>query len=206
MLRAAVIGLHPGEFEVRRMDDRLRQRDGRRTGSDAAALSADIDLDQDSNDRAGAQSRRTEIGDRDLIVDRNRHPRLPRQRRQPVELAGADDLVRDEHIRYAAEHHRLGFRNLLAAQADRAQRHLLEADHRRFVGLGMRAKAHAGLGDRIGHADEIALEGIEIDHQRRRVDLRHRHARPGGGKLRHEASPEGCATIAASGTRGNARV
>ena len=79
---------------------------------------------------------------------------------------------------------------------------------RRLVRLGVRAqRARRPCADSVGHAVEVALEGVEIDHQRRRVDLGQRHARRlAGGGMRHEASPEGCATIASSGTRGNERI
>jgi hypothetical protein len=46
------------------------------------------------------------------------------------------------------------------------------------VRLGVRAQPDSGRQRRC-HDVEIALEGVEIDEQRRRVDLVHRHAGQG---------------------------
>ena len=46
MLRAAVIGLQPAEFQLRRIGDAARERRGSFAGHDTAALHADFDLDQ----------------------------------------------------------------------------------------------------------------------------------------------------------------
>src|ERR1044072_3477900 len=52
----------------------------------------------------------------------------------------------------------------------------------------MRAKTNARLRCGIRHAAHIPLEGVEIDHQRRGVDLGEWHSRMGGRKN------HGCAT------------
>jgi hypothetical protein len=44
----------------------------------------------------------------------------------------------------------------------------------------MRARLDRAAGDTIGEAAQIALEGVEIDHERRGVDLVERHADLGG--------------------------
>src|SRR5215831_174385 len=44
----------------------------------------------------------------------------------------------------------------------------------------MRARLDRAPGDALGEAAQIALEGIEIDHQSRGVDLVERHADLGG--------------------------
>ena len=74
----------------------------------------------------------------------------------------------------------LGLRHLLAAHADRAERDLPRGDVGRLVGLGVRPQAHAGVAREVGHALQIALEGVEIDEEGRRVDLGQRHADGGG--------------------------
>src|SRR5579863_9021675 len=96
-----------------------------------------------------------------------------------AQLLAADDFVGDENVLDPAIDHRLGFADLLAAHADRAQLHLLERDHGTFVCLGVRAQSHRAAGA-LRQPLEIALEGVEIDDQRRRVDLVERHADLGG--------------------------
>ena len=58
-------------------------------------------------------------------------------------------------------------------------------DHRRFVGLGMRAQLRAGRRQQLRHVVEIVLERVEIDQQRGRVDFVLAHAGTGGRWLQH---------------------
>jgi hypothetical protein len=53
----------------------------------------------------------------------------------------------------------------------------------------MRPHADAGLAGEVGHALEVALERIEIDQQRRRIDLRQAHAHAGGRLHGHACIP-----------------
>ena len=113
-----------------------------------------------------------------------------RQRHQPPQFLPADDFVGDEHVRDPAIDHRLGLADLLHAHADRAELDLLQRDDRAFVGLGVRPQPDAGAGDALGQAAQIALERVEIDDQRRGVDLVERHADLGGRAGGHRRSPQ----------------
>src|SRR5258706_198228 len=65
------------------------------------------------------------------------------ERGEALEPAHAQDLVRDQHVRDAALHERLGLRHLLAEHPDRASRDLAFRDRRAVVRLVVRAHAHA---------------------------------------------------------------
>jgi hypothetical protein len=88
-----------------------------------------------------------------------------------LKLLLPEDLVADEHVAHAAGDQHLGLADLLHALADRAMRDLLQRDRRRFVRLGMRAHAHTRLFRELRHLGEVALEGVEVDDEGRRVDL-----------------------------------
>src|SRR2546423_385616 len=94
-----------------------------------------------------------------------------RQRREARQFRLADDLVRYEHITDAAVDQRLRFRDLLAADADRAMGDLALGDLRTLVRLRMRAHAHRTAFHRAGERAQIALESIQLEDQRRRVDV-----------------------------------
>jgi hypothetical protein len=68
---------------------------------------------------------------------------------------------------------------------------LPQRDRRRFMGLGMGPQPDAGGTRQAGHLREIALEGIEVDDQRRRVDLIDRSADIGGKALPLEPASVG---------------
>ncbi len=175
MLRAAVIGLQAGEAQVRRRLDRAGKRERGFARRDAAAAHADLELDVGVDRGAGARGRRLDVTRIARIVDADADLRALGERGEALELARADDLVRDQHVRDAALHERLGLRHLLAAHPDRASRDLAFRDLRAFVRLGVRAHAHAPR-DRVGKALEIRLESVEIDDQRRRIHLLQAHA------------------------------
>src|SRR5207248_2009977 len=73
--------------------------------------------------------------------------------------------------------------------------------------LGVRAHAHAAALHRVGHRVQVALDGIEINDQRRRVDVRDALS-DGCRRAHHAAATRRCcnanqasaiATIATSG-------
>jgi Protein of unknown function (DUF3050) len=70
-----------------------------------------------------------------------------------------DDRLR--HFIYYIDRH---------THADRAQFHLLQRDDRAFMGLGVRPHVDAASGDAVGQAAQVALERVEIDHQRGSLD------------------------------------
>ena len=92
-------------------------------------------------------------------------------------FSAADDFVCDQHIADATFDQDFGFRHLLAACADGAERHLFERNDRGFVRLGMRTQTHARItADEARHPLQVPFESVEIDQQRGRVDVGERHA------------------------------
>ena len=89
VLRAAVVGVQPGEAQILGLDDLARQRDGRLARRDAAAAHADFELDVDVELRPGAAMSRTfsALSTHTPIL------RAARQRGEALELRRADDLV-----------------------------------------------------------------------------------------------------------------
>ena len=185
VLGAPVVGLEAGEAKARLGRDVPGQRDGGLAGRDAAAGVADVDLDQHAEAHPGRARRRREVVDVPRIVDAHEDLGPARQRDEPLDLPPVDDLVRDEDVPDAPVDHRLGLAHLLAAAADRAPRDLVERDGRALVGLGVAAEAHRGAAERGRHQVQVVLVGVEVDHERRRVDLGDRHSDFGGRASGH---------------------
>ena len=87
-----------------------------------------------------------------------------------VILAGRHDLVGDEHVGDARCDERGGLVDLLAADADRTARDLRLGDVGTLVRLGVRAQREARAAHDVGHEVEVALEGVEVEHEGGRVD------------------------------------
>ncbi len=183
MLRAAVIRVDAAKAKRRRARDDLRERHRGRSRRDAAAIHADLDLDQHVERRARCFRRCTEMADVRRVVDQHANRRFVRHRREPRELRRADDLVGDEHVADARCHERFGFPYLLAADADRPALDLLLRDVGALVRLRVRTERDAGAARRMGHQVEVALEGIEVDHERGGVDVVNGVADAGGNSL-----------------------
>jgi hypothetical protein len=117
------------------------------------------------------------------VVDEHADPRLPRERGESQELRRRDDLVGDEHVGSARldERHRLV--DLLAADADRAVRHLRLRDRGCLVRLRVRTQSQAARGDLARHRVDVALERVEVEDQRGRLDRGDRIAWACGSSL-----------------------
>ncbi len=84
---------------------------------------------------------------------------------------------------------RLGFVDLLAADADRAARDLRLRDVRALVRLRVRPQRDAGAAHGVRHQVEVALEGVEVDDERGRVDVGGSVADAGGKTLHARIVP-----------------
>jgi hypothetical protein len=177
--------------------DRLRQHDGGLAGRHAAAALADVDFDEDVEQglrSAGSPplDSRREPGNALQAVHRNRQPaarRLQalRQRGHPLQLGRVDDLVADVDVGHAGRGQRLGLRGLLHAHAHGASLHLQPCEKGALVHLGVRAKPHPVGARKCGHARQVELHRVEIDHCRGSVDGGHALACQGsqrGGQRR----------------------
>ena len=170
--------------------DLLGDLDRRLTGLDPATARADVDLDQ-AFDRDPVFLRRgRQIVDVGEIVDADQHAGAGRQRRKALDLLGRGDLVRDENVAHPAAHHRLGFADLLAADAaGAALLRQVGRDVRRFVALGVAAVANSVLLYELRHLRDVSLERVEVEEQARRVDLFDGHADAGGDVDAHVRTP-----------------
>jgi hypothetical protein len=149
----------------------VREAD-RRRGRHAAAALTDVDLDEHVESRAGGLESGGEAVDPERRVHRDRQADPTRQRREAGKLRLGNDLVADIDVDHAGRGQRLRLRlaDLLDADADRAGAHLERRDDCTLVHLRVRAQAHAMRPREIGHGREVALHGVEVDHQRRCAD------------------------------------
>ena len=106
-------------------------------------MRADVDLDQHVERRARGRRRGREFGDAAGVVGEHADRRPARQRGQPLQLAGADDLVGDQDVADARVDEDFGLGDLLAADADRVALDLRLRDLRALVRLGVRAQRQA---------------------------------------------------------------
>jgi hypothetical protein len=89
---------------------------------------------------------------------------------QRAQLARTNDLVGDEHVGDAAGQKWLGLARLLHANANAAGRHLAARDLHALMALGMRP--HPQLAPHCIHEPrQVALKAIQVEQQRRRVDV-----------------------------------
>src|SRR5256885_9776017 len=159
-----------------------RQRQDRLARRHAAAAHADLELDI----RVELGAARGERSDLVGVVDAYAQARAARERGKPLDLLRADHLVAHQHIGDAALHHRLRFAHLLAADADGTHGDLALGDLGTLVRLGVGAHAHRPAFQRIGERTQVALERVEVDEERGRVDLV--HSLPYGGRRAHHAA------------------
>ncbi len=183
MLGRALICVQAAKPECRVRGDGARKLERWRAWGHAAAMSADVDLDQHFDRRSGAMRGSRKLRDVATIVDQHTDFRRARKSREAVELAHAHDLVGDEHVADAGGDERLGLADFLATNADRAARHLQLRDLRTLVTLGVRAQPDTVPADRGRHRSEVTLQHIEIDDQRRRVNIGEPIADLGGHAL-----------------------
>ena len=149
----------------------LRHRQRRRPGFDAAAILADVDLDEYREPHAEDVRGRIEVVEVGLVIHADHDLGLLRQRREPSDLPGGDDLVGDQDVAHAAEDHRLGLAQCLAADSHGPSGDLVIRDDRALVRLGMGTEPYRVAFERIHHPVEVPLVSIEVDHEGRRLDV-----------------------------------
>src|SRR5581483_4393502 len=200
VLEVALVALQPLEPQAGQPRDPLGQRRGRRAGRDAAAVLADVHLDDHAQAQAGRLGGGGELLGVRRVVDDHHHLGVPRQADQADDLRRADHLARDQDAVDPALDHRLGLGELRAADADRAGVELLARDERRLVRLGVRAHRLAAPPAPLGHPRDVPLEPDDVDDQRRRVELLQRPADRDQGHRRHLQDGQ-CTTSIESGMR-----
>ena len=98
---------------------------------------------------------------------------------EALQFGLADDREGHQQVGGLGGQHDFGFGDLGDGQPRGAGGNLPFGDAHRFVGLGVGPQAQAVLARVVRDARQVALEDIEIDHQRRRVNFRNVHIRRG---------------------------
>src|SRR4029077_13315508 len=93
------------------------------------------------------------------------------ERRQALELRFSDDGKRHQDVGDAAIRHDLGFTELLAGDADRAELDLAAREFDDLMRLNVRTKRDLLFGEIIRSTLEIALDPVEVDDRGGRVDI-----------------------------------
>jgi hypothetical protein len=125
-----------------------------------------IDFHENTGARANLRGGLPQIGDLRRIVDAYTHAGMARQLREKLSFRWPRHLVADVNVVNARHHegHRLA--HLLATDANGAARDLGARYIRAFMRFRVGAKLDACLARPVLHQVEIALEYIEIEHER----------------------------------------
>lgn len=137
-LQMTVVALQADETQARRRVDLPSQDQGRLAGRDAAAIHADVHLDEDADGRARFLGGLAHVRDVVRIIDAHAHRGTASERCQPAEFVRPDDLVGDVYVGKARGDEGLG-----------------------LVELGTQEAVGAGVGDVVGEAG--AFERLEVD-------------------------------------------
>src|SRR5690606_1755696 len=122
------------------------------------------------------------------VVDAHAQAGFASERGEPRDLRRADHLVADQHVADPALDERLGLGHLLAAHAHGAGSELPPRDLGALVGLGMGPDPDVAALERCLQGFDIALEGVELEDQRGRIDLVEALPHLGGRSLAHSAA------------------
>jgi hypothetical protein len=170
MLEVAVIGLDAGERERRGRIDAARESDHVGLAGGAGAVGADVEVDHHLERLRGPRRRGLERGEvLGRVGDHHQLGFRGVQRHQPRELRLTGRRRGDQHARNPAGDHRLGLAQGRAADAHRAGLGLSAGDGDALVALGVRPEREPGTTAMLGHARDVALHRVEVEHQRRRA-------------------------------------
>ena len=151
--------------------DRLRQRDGVGRRRDAATLRAGIAFDEHRQLKPSAGHGGRQAFDHVLRVRHDLHVGPTGERHEAVELGLTDEVVGQQNVGDARVDHDLGFAELLAIDALRAELDLQVGEFRNLVRLDVGAKAKPMTVEIGLTAPEIVLHHVEIDHRARRIQV-----------------------------------
>jgi hypothetical protein len=104
-------------------------------------------------------------------VERQADAGALQQRGEPLELRVADDRIGQEDVVEAGIGHDLRLPELRDGDAGRARRHLHGCDLGALVRLRVRPETNTAVACDRGHLLEVPFERLEMDHERRRVQL-----------------------------------
>ena len=149
----------------------------------AAAALADVEFDEHVDDAVAVHiaQRAGEHFDADFGVHRDGQTtaariEILRELGHAAQLRGGDDLVADVEVVHAQRGEDFGLGELLHAVADGTGLLQQQRDVGALVQLGVGTPAHAVLAREVGHALDVAVHGVEVDDERRGLDLIDRFA------------------------------
>jgi hypothetical protein len=141
----ACVGLQSFETKTGRIRYEACELGGLPPWLDAAPFITRIDLNEYVQARLRCSCGRLEQRHGCRVIDRDPHPRPPRQQSKAVRLSASDDLIRDIYVSDSGLHKRFRFCHFLAADTNRAQRELPMRYVGRFVALRVRSQCHTVL-------------------------------------------------------------
>ena len=171
VLVSAAIELHAGIFERLQRHDLPRELDHGLGAGHARAMHAGIDIDDHLERFAGPGGRGGERLDIGRMIDHDHQVG-----HLAIELDQTRDGLRRHHRRGdvqpldAGLGQRLGLAQLGATVAERPGGDLPFGDVGRLVRLGMRPQVHLVRLGEIRHLGDVAIERLDVDHERRRVE------------------------------------
>jgi len=178
VLSTAVITDHPAKLQVRQLVHELRQ-DERLLARWNAGASADRDVDHDICHDPHLLGRRGQIARVLRIVDRLDVLRIAfSDGHGPSNLARAHVACGHQDLLDPSRKERLRLAHLRRTHTNRTAAHLELRDGGRLVGLGVRTTRDAGGRQLPLHGGNVLLQLVEIDAQRRRIELPLGHAQP----------------------------
>ena len=176
-----LVAHHAHEADVRQVVRQLGDVDTLLRIAHAGATHRRVHLDEDADVGVGGLRHAGDRADVVGIVDADLDIAAARESAEPNELVVGDDLVRYEYVGDAVLDHHLRFGDLRTAYAsDRAayvDLHLREERTLEVLGVG----AHLGGGVAVGVGGDlqVALVGVHVHDQARRVEML--DGSPGGG-------------------------
>ena len=174
MLHAPVIGLDTGEAQRGRRSTAARATTSGAPGPAAQPRARSRSRPGLEDGARRAARERTDIVD---VVDQTRIRAQQRQPRQPIDLRRVPDLVAHQDVAAAGADEDLGLRDLLAAYPAGATALELEPRHvDRLCVLHAPGGASRGP-EEVAQPGDVALEGIEIEHEAGRLHIGKRHPR-----------------------------
>ena len=138
---------------------------------DTTAVGATVDFHQHFQGRFVALGRGFELIDIVDIIDAHENACVYGQGGHTLDHMWVHDFVGNHQVAHSAVEQRFCFTDFLAAHADRAALDLIVGDVGGFMAFGMGPQAHAMVLCEFRHAIEIALVGVQVKQQARRVDI-----------------------------------
>ena len=152
-----------------------------------AATPSHIHFHIDVDDHSSRRCNPGKIAHRGRGISQHTDSRPRCKRNQTFEFGGAHHLVGDQYVTHPGFNENRGLAHFLAADPHRTERHLPQRDLGCLVTFGVGTQPHTTASKRIGHALQIALEGVEVEQQRGRINICQAIARsgstPGGHRI-----------------------